>query len=373
MGEEAWVMFDGTLFTSRRVAEGWLWGLGFNRAAPAQVLLDILNAGRADFLFREDLPAGIVDAAVAHPAKRVRGIVMEAKAAALSAAQWDRLLAATPESGLRNVMAEEAAYYTAENRRLSSFGRGVGHAPHRDARPPTTPAEIAEMASTVPEIDPGSRTTGLWWVGALFDNAESMRQLAASPKLWIRRSVARAPRLPEDVVDLLARDQDRVVRLFLAESCDDAPAEMLLEVWTWWSGSLSFPGRPRTHPNFPRRGLLRFADDPDPRMRLLALDDPDSGAPLTERFSRDPDAQVRAAAAADPRLSPRSAARFADDADPAVRRAARCHPALPAETLVHLLLDERRAKEAAYNPAIPSVVMHRMVALAAASLRADDA
>lgn len=196
--------------------------------------------------------------------------------------------------------------------------------------------------------------------------------MASSPKLWIRRSVARAPRLPADVVDLLARDEDRVVRLFLAESCDDAPPAMLLEVWTWWSGSLSFPGRPRTHPNFPRRGLLRFADHQDARMRLLALDDPASRPSLVERFSHDPDAQVRAAAAADPRLPPEAAARLADDTDPAVRHRARHHPVLPPATLARLLLDERSAKETAYNPAIPTAVMNRMVALAAASLRATD-
>ena len=363
MGEDAWSIFDGTVRPSRRVAEGWLWGLGFNRSAPAQVLLDILQADRADFLFREDLPAEIVDAAVAHPARRVRSIVMEAQAAALSMEQWDRLFAATPESGLRQVMAQEAAQ-AAENRRFASYGRGVARAPYPGARPPATSVEIAETASAVPEIDPGGQTTALWWVGALFENAEAMRQLAASPKLWIRRSVARAPRLPEDVVDLLAHDQDRVVRLFLAESCDDAPPEMLLEVWTWWSGSLSFPGRPRTHPNFPRRGLLRFAYDPDARMRLLALDDPASDAALVERFSRDPEAVVRAAAAADVRLSPESAARLTNDGDSSVRHLARCHPALPAKTLVRLLMDERSAKEAAYNPAIPSAVMQQMVALA---------
>ncbi|MFE5711817.1 hypothetical protein ACFQ7J_13505 [Streptomyces sp. NPDC056501] len=49
-------------------------------------------------------------------------------------------------------------------------------------------------------------------------------------------------------VERLAHDEDRVVRLFLAESCDDAPADMLLEVWQWWNGSFSAPGRPRTHP-----------------------------------------------------------------------------------------------------------------------------
>lgn len=372
MDEGAWATLDTTVRPSQGVARAWLWGLGFNRGAPAHVLLDILQTDRADFLFREDLPAGIVDAALVHPAPRVRSIVVESQAAALSTDQWDRLLAATPEPTLHQVMVEEAAR-EAGNRRFASYGRGVARAPYPDARPPATSAEIAQMASAVPEIDPDGMTTALWWVGALFDNAEAMRQLAASSNLWIRRSVARAPRLPEDVANLLAHDPDRVVRLFLAESCDDAPPEMLLEVWKWWSGSLSFPGRPRTHPNFPRRGLLRFADDLDPRMRMLALDDPGSDVALVEQFGRDPDALVRAAAAADARLSPESAARLADDGDASVRRLARCHPALPAASLVRLLLDEHSAKEAAYNPAIPLEVMHRMVTLAVETLRAYGA
>jgi hypothetical protein len=41
--------------------------------------------------------------------------------------------------------------------------------------------------------------------------------------------------------------------------------EVLLEVAAWWDGSLSFPGRPRNHPNFPRDGLLRFAAESNPR------------------------------------------------------------------------------------------------------------
>lgn len=137
---------------------------------------------------------------------------------------------------------------------------------------------------------------------------------AAPAEARIRRRVARAPHLPPDVVDLLAHD-DRVVRLFLTESCEVAPASLLLEVWSWWSASFSFPGRPHNHPNFPRHDLLRCAEDPDPRMRLLALDDPGLCAALVERSSRDPDARVRGRAASDPRLSSDSAVRPADDAD----------------------------------------------------------
>lgn len=176
--------------------------------------------------------------------------------------------------------------------------------------------------------------------------------------------MARARHLPPDVAELLAHDEDRVVRLFLTESCDDAPAHALLDVWSWWDGSFSFPGRPRNHPNFPRHDLLRFAQDPEPRIRLLALDDHASDAFLVERFSRDPDAQVRRAAADDPRLSPGSAVRLADDADYAVRRSAWRNPALPPEVLVPLLLDEHSAEDAARNPAIPTATMHRMIALA---------
>ncbi|WP_370087736.1 hypothetical protein [Streptacidiphilus sp. MAP12-16] len=209
-------------------------------------------------------------------------------------------------------------------------------------------------------------TYAVWWIAALHDDAEAMRQLAVSPNLQIRRSVARAQHLPPDVADLLAHDEDRIVRLFLTESCDDAPAEVLLDVWSWWHGSFSFPGRPRNHPNIPRHNLHRFALDPEPRMRLLALDDHASDAALVEQFSRDPDAQVRRAAAGDPRLSPQSALRLVSDPDHAVRSTAWRNPALPPEALIPLLLDEHTAEDAARNPTIPMAAMNRMIALATA-------
>ncbi|MFE3289050.1 PE-PGRS family protein, partial [Streptomyces sp. NPDC059233] len=82
------------------------------------------------------------------------------------------------------------------------------------------------------DIGPGDSSRTLPWVAELHDDPEAMRRLAASSHLGVRRSVARARRLPPDVARRLAWDPDRVVQLFLAESCDDAPAEMLLRVWT---------------------------------------------------------------------------------------------------------------------------------------------
>ncbi|WP_416981147.1 PE-PGRS family protein [Streptomyces sp. T028] len=211
-------------------------------------------------------------------------------------------------------------------------------------------------------FDPGTMCHDLAWVTALHDDPDAMRRLAASTHPVVRRSVARARHLPADVVERLAGDEDRVVHLFLAESCEDAPAELLLSVWRWWTGSFSHPDRPHGHPNFPRRDLLRYADDQSPRMRRLALDDPDSTPELVERFGRDGSAEVRARAAADPRLSAASAVRLLSDPYDTVRAAAARHRELPARTLVGLLRDLETAETAARNPGLPVPVMRRILA-----------
>ncbi|MFD7493626.1 hypothetical protein ACFV8T_14620 [Streptomyces sp. NPDC059832] len=365
---DAWASLPEGFQPSEGLADAWLRGLGFNRAAPAEVLISLFDVGKKPFvyfLYRDDLPAGVLDAAAVHPARAVRGTAAES--GRLSPAQWSRLLAATADSPFRTVLAEMAADQVAHHAMYPEFGVRIGieRAPDSESRPPSSPAEIEAMAATVPDITADDRTYAVWWIAALHADADAMRRLAVSPNLRIRRSVARAPHLPSDVVELLAHDEDRVVRLFLTESCEDAPANLLLEVWSWWSGSFSFPGRPLNHPNFPRHDLLRFAEDPDPRFRFLALDDPASCAALVERFSRDPDAQVRGRAAADPRLSPASAVRLAGDAERSVQHSARQNPALPSDVLISLLLDEHSAEEAAQNPSIPTAVMHRVIALAA--------
>ncbi|MFE0652195.1 PE-PGRS family protein [Streptomyces sp. NPDC059534] len=218
-----------------------------------------------------------------------------------------------------------------------------------------------ERAAVRVTVDTSGLRYPVPWVTALHDDPEALRRLAASCHPYIRSSVARARRLPPDVVARLARDEDRVVRLFLAESCDDAPADLLLELWRWWTGSLSHPGRPRTHPRFPRAGLLRFAADPDPRLRRLALDDPDCAAELVEEFGRDPSAEVRQDAVRDPRLSPEAATRLLDDPEPSLRTLAARHPALPADVLVRLLRDRATARYAVLNPSLPEAAMRRIV------------
>ncbi|MGY4739687.1 hypothetical protein [Streptomyces sp. ATMOS53] len=226
-----------------------------------------------------------------------------------------------------------------------------------------------QRAAVRHDFDPTSRSHTLPWVADLHGDADAMRRLAASSHPLIRRSVARARHLPPDVVARLARDGDRVVRLFLAESCEDAPADLLLEVWRWWDGSLSHPDRPRSHPNFPRAGLLRYIGDPSGRMRRLALDDPESTPADVARLARDPEAEVRRRAAEDPRLSPADAVRLLNDPADYVRGTAIRNPQLPARVLAGLLHDRATACEAVTNPAIPVPVLHRILTAAAAALR----
>ncbi|MGV9229723.1 hypothetical protein [Streptomyces nigra] len=225
-----------------------------------------------------------------------------------------------------------------------------------------------QRAAVRHDFDPGSRSYPVPWVERLHGDTDAMRRLAASSHPLIRRSVARARHLPPDVVERLAGDEDRVVQLFLAESCDDAPAAMLLDVWRWWDGSFSHPGRPRNHPNFPRTGLLRHADDPDGRMRRLALDDPRSTPADVARLARDPEAEVRHRAAEDPRLAPADAVRLLNDPAYYVRAAAVRNLRLPARVLSALLHDRDTAHEAITNPSIPVPVLHRLLAASAAAL-----
>ncbi|MFE6176069.1 hypothetical protein [Streptomyces sp. NPDC056464] len=228
-----------------------------------------------------------------------------------------------------------------------------------------------QRAAVRHDFDPTSMSMShtLPWVEDLHRDADAMRRLAASSHPLVRRSVARARHLPPDVVARLAQDRDRVVRLFLAESCEDAPADMLLEVWRWWDGSFSHPDRPRSHPNFPRAGLLRYTADPSGRMRRLALDDPESTPADVARLARDPVPEVRRRAAEDPRLSPADAVRLLNDPEAQVRGTAVRNPRLPARVLAGLLHDRDTACAAVTNPAIPVSVLDRILTAAAAAPR----
>ncbi|MYS23650.1 hypothetical protein GA0115240_154742 [Streptomyces sp. DvalAA-14] len=223
-------------------------------------------------------------------------------------------------------------------------------------RPDLTEAERSRIAV---ELAPNVRYSPVEWVRDLADDAEAMRRCATSSHVLLRRDAACARNLPDDVVDLLAHDEDWVVRLLLAEHCDQAPAELLLEMVRTWEGYSA--ARLVEHPNFPREHTLSYADDPHPRMRELALLDPEAPADLVERLSRDPDNGVRWRALRDERLSSASVIRLLDDPDHGIRNAAAADSRLPAHVLAGLLYDTATAAAAAANPVLPESVMHHLL------------
>ncbi|MEU9129312.1 hypothetical protein AB0D08_14600 [Kitasatospora sp. NPDC048540] len=177
---------------------------------------------------------------------------------------------------------------------------------------------------------------GPWpsWVEERAKDPAAARRIAASPHVGLRRALACRPHLPADVVTQLAADEDPWVRRYLCEHSPDAPHDLLVELYATaqdrnWSAL-------RHHPNFPRPGLARFADDPNPRLRHAALDDPAAGPELPLRLADDP--EVGMWAVRDPRL--------------------------PAGELLRRLALPGGAFAAAANPALPPERMHRLVDLA---------
>ncbi|MFJ1708062.1 hypothetical protein [Kitasatospora sp. NPDC088346] len=114
----------------------------------------------------------------------------------------------------------------------------------------------------------------------------------------------------------------------------DAPHDLLVELYATaqdrnWSAL-------RHRRNFAAPGLARFADDPNPRLRHAALDDPEAGPELLLRLADDPD--VGTWAVRDPRF--------------------------PAEELLRRLTRPASAFPAAANPALPAATMHQLIDLA---------
>ncbi|BBC38906.1 hypothetical protein SGFS_102000 [Streptomyces graminofaciens] len=198
------------------------------------------------------------------------------------------------------------------------------------ARPELTEEQRAAIDYKVESKDSLGR---LGWVLALDGDSDALRACANSAHPWLRRTAAVHPALPADLVELLAGDEQFVVRLFICEYQPDAPAEVLLRTVLEWSGYTTYDML--RLPQFPRKGLARYADHPDPARRRLAVHDPDATPEQIERLSRDESDWVCRQTAADPRL--------------------------PAARIEEFLRDQWTAFQAASNPALTVARMHRLL------------
>lgn len=162
-----------------------------------------------------------------------------------------------------------------------------------------------------------------------------------SPYEVFRRSAAAAgDALPPTAVARLFEDPESSVRTTMATAVSVLAPDTAERLERRHKEDRKRPGRPADNAVFPPESMRRFATDPDPRMRALALRDPGLPAGLVERLALDEDARVRREAAA--------------------------HANAPVPALLLLLgdTDVRAARAAAGSPRLPHEVMEAILALA---------
>ncbi|MFJ5290799.1 hypothetical protein [Streptomyces sp. NPDC088348] len=156
---------------------------------------------------------------------------------------------------------------------------------------------------------------------------------AVSTRPLLRRVAATCPRLPRELVHLLADDPDTGVRRLLACNHPLAPPKTLLGAF------IALPDqRPYllTLPRLPRTGLTHLLGHEDPGVRALAAADTSLAQPPVQLLA---------------------------DPQPCVRRAAAANPLLPLELISSLLNDPALAEGAAANPKLPAERLRELVGL----------
>ena len=154
------------------------------------------------------------------------------------------------------------------------------------------------------------------------------------PHTVFRRVLASCHDLPEEAWRRLDDDPDPVVRQTAALR-PDAPPDVL-ERLVREHGDIR-PGPPLVeHSNFPRHALRTFVDETDPRVRRLALHDPELPARDLERLAADP--SLRGGVAAHPNATDALLDRLLSDPDHNVADNAAANPALPLDRMYRILV-----------------------------------
>ncbi|MBG0825973.1 hypothetical protein HS048_35470 [Planomonospora sp. ID91781] len=197
--------------------------------------------------------------------------------------------------------------------------------------------DLAEAERAAIDYDPDLHMVHLPlpWMRKVFTDACAMARHAESAHVVLRRSVACNPDLEPDLVERLARDDDRAVRLLLAEHHPAAPADLLLRVVL--DGAGYSEGELTGRPCFPRTGLAGWADSPHPDRRRLVVLDPHTPVGVIERLSHDQERGVRMAMARDPRLPVARLLALLQDRDRQVAFSAAANPALPVEIMTRII------------------------------------
>ncbi|KKD06394.1 hypothetical protein TN53_19645 [Streptomyces sp. WM6386] len=130
---------------------------------------------------------------------------------------------------------------------------------------------------------------------------ESWHRLDNDPDVAVRRTAARRPNAPPDVLERLVRAHGEVFH----------HRPLLVE-----------------HPNFPRHTLRTFVDEPTPNVRYIALQDPELPVPALQELGAAQEPFLRRGVARHPNITDALLDRLLSDPDPNVADDAAANPAL---------------------------------------------
>ncbi|MFJ8210893.1 hypothetical protein [Streptomyces sp. NPDC096033] len=173
---------------------------------------------------------------------------------------------------------------------------------------------------------------------------------ADSPYAGLRCAAARSTALPAEARARLLADVNPRVRFLALAGLAEVDLAVAEELDRRQGRMVKHGGRPADCVTFPPETLRRFAGDPDPWMRVLALRDPDLPDEMLERLAADQEESVRCATAEHPRVPVDALVRLLGDTDGEVVETAAASPLLPVEVM-RAVLD--RADAAGDPPPAP--------------------
>jgi hypothetical protein len=158
------------------------------------------------------------------------------------------------------------------------------------------------------------------------------------PHAVFRRALAGSRDLPDEAWQRLDDDADVRVRRCAARR-PDAPPEVLLRLVRAHGDTHHVRPMLVDHPNFPRKALRGLADEPESRLRVLALRDP--GLPVLQlsRIAESEEEFLRAGAARHPNVTAVLLERLLADPVPNVAEASAANPVLPRARMSRILTE----------------------------------
>jgi hypothetical protein len=342
-------------------------GLAVNPAISPEAIVRVLDLGaeaEAAVECREHWPDDVLVAVATHPVRRVRCLLFNAphvSLAQLETLRRDPFLRAYAESALeeRQRTVEPAPVAAPLSRAdAEALTRGDDAAREAAAADPRLPADLVAVLATDPShfvrlavslrpelteeqraaIDcrsaPKDYLHKVAWARRT-DDPDVLRQCVYSAHLGLRRSVACNPHLPDDLVTVLAADEDFAVRLMLCENQTEVPGDLVVD--TYLKAQFFTREKLLKHPSLVNAGLARHADSPNPDARALVHLDPDAPSALVEQLSHDTDRRVRSSMARDGRLSIARLRELFEHPDTA--EAAARNPRLPGDLIERTLAD----------------------------------